>query len=166
MKNKSHHLSYFGLVLAVFLFDQISKFIIVKHLPLGEIKVFTNWFNLVFRQNRGVSFGFFPAHNFYAKMLLIGLILGLMIWVIYQLWHSQKRLESFGYAFILGGAVGNLFDRFYREGVVDFLEFHLDQYYWPAFNVADSFIVIGALLIFMSQTWQSCGQLKTHKKIN
>jgi signal peptidase II len=128
---------------------------------VGEVKGFNNWFNLVLRQNRGISFGLFPANNFYAKVLLIGLIISLMLWVIYHLWTSLKSVETVGYAFILGGALGNLLDRFYRGGVVDFLEFHINHYYWPAFNVADSFIVIGAILIFGSQTWQSCGQLKT-----
>jgi signal peptidase II len=162
MELNGNYFNRIVLTLAILLFDQVSKFIVVKNLALGEIKVFNNWFNLVLRKNRGVSFGLFPAHSLYAKILLIGLIVGLMLWVIYHLWTSLKSVETFGYVFILGGALGNLLDRFYRGGVVDFLEFHINQYYWPAFNIADSFIVIGAILIFGSQTWQSCGQLKTH----
>jgi signal peptidase II len=162
MRFNDNHFNRIVIALAVLFFDQISKFIMVKTLTLGEVKVFTSWFNLVIRQNQGVSFGLFPAHSLYAKILLIGLIIALMLWVVYNLWTSLKALETFGYAFILGGALGNLLDRFCRGGVVDFLEFHISKYYWPAFNVADSFIVIGAILIFGSQTWQSCGQLKTH----
>ena len=148
-------LSSMAIVVAILFFDQISKFFITQNLKLGQIIPYTSWFNLVFRQNRGISFGLFPAHTWYAKLVLVGLIVALMIWVVYHLWTATNRLEATSYAFILGGALGNLSDRFYRGGVVDFLEFHINQYYWPAFNVADSSIVIGAILIFGWQSWHS-----------
>lgn len=155
-------LNSMAIVSAVLFLDQASKFFITQHLQLGQSIAYTPWFNLVFRQNRGISFGLFPAYTWCAKFILIGLITALIIWVVYHLWTSTNRLEATSYALILGGAFGNLYDRFYRGAVVDFLEFHIKQYAWPAFNVADSCIVIGAILIFGWQTWQSWFKLKVN----
>ena len=162
MRLSNFRLSSTAIVTAVLFFDQLTKILITQNMSVGQVIPYTPWFNLVFRQNRGISFGLFPAYTWLAKFILIGFIIALTFWLSYQLWTAVKRLEAASYALILGGALGNLIDRFYHGSVVDFLEFHIHQYYWPAFNVADSCIVVGVVLIFAWQSWQSWGKSKAN----
>ena len=133
--------------LIVFLLDFGTKFWVMKALtPHDPIPVFPG-FNLYLTFNRGVSFSMFSANSTLGVWALIGLTGGISALVIYFIQKEKELLTRVGLALVLGGAIGNLLDRLRFGAVVDFLDFYLGQYHWPAFNVADSAICIGAGLI-------------------
>ena len=133
--------------LIVFLLDFVSKFWVMRTLvPHDPIPVFP-CFNLYLTFNRGVSFSMFSAQSAMGVWALIGLTAGISALIIYLIQKETEKLARIGYAFVLGGAIGNLIDRIRFGAVVDFLDFYLGSYHWPAFNVADSAICIGAALI-------------------
>jgi len=140
-----------GIVLII---DQITKIIILKYLFLHqEIPVIPGFFNIVSVRNPGGAFGFLANHSSLVRALVFFVVSGFaVIAVIYFYWSTPKDLKwlSSAFAMILGGAAGNLVDRFRFGEVVDFLDFYINyfNYHWPAFNVADSAITIG-MAIFL-----------------
>ena len=109
----------------------------------------TGFFNIVFTWNFGTAFSLFNGLGEYAPIALIlmtGIIIGI---ILYYLFARAKRYEIVPLALIAGGALGNLIDRIRFGAVVDFLDFHIGGYHWPAFNLADSFICLGAFFIFI-----------------
>ncbi len=139
-----------GILLAVgvFIADQITKYIIAFHVfsEVGYIKV-TSFFNLVFVKNTGISFSMFSSASGVGRIALLLGIAGVIVWLCFWMKKEQDKTTRNALAIIIGGAVGNLLDRFTYNGVVDFLDFHVNNYHWPAFNLADSFIFIGAVMI-------------------
>ncbi len=133
--------------LTVLALDQTSKAIVLA-LLIEPITV-TEFFNVVLVWNRGVSFGMLGGLGAAAPWLLIGLALAvagvLMVW----LWRETRLLTGLALGMVIGGAIGNAIDRVRFGAVVDFLDFHLSGYHWPAFNVADSAIVVGAGLLIL-----------------
>lgn len=110
-----------------------------------EIKIF-DFFSLVYVWNRGVSFGMFnQVEN---SHIILSLVQGLVA-VILLFWLHVNQKPHFTYAlgFIIGGALGNLSDRIKNGAVADFLDFHIASYHWPAFNLADSFVFIGVMIL-------------------
>ena len=138
-----------GLLLALFvlIIDQLSKYIITKQL-FATIEV-TSFFNLGLTYNQGVSFGLFKQLE-YSNYIFAGLSMAITMLLYNWLKNATKKKEATALGLIIGGALGNIVDRFYYPGVVDFLEFHWQQHYFPSFNVADSAIFLGVciLLIF------------------
>lgn len=138
----------------VIIFDQITKYIIKSSVQMYEsIPVIKGFFNIVFVENPGGAFGLLANHSVAVRKFIF-LFLSSII-AIFVLWFYKKVCKEYyflscGIAMIFGGAVGNLIDRFRFEGkVVDFLDFYIKSYHWPAFNVADSAINIGmAILIY------------------
>lgn len=134
-----------ALVLAA---DRLSKWVFLGWLRPGEAFEVTGFFNLVLVYNRGAAFSFLadaPGWQrpfFIAVAAVVSAIVGWMLWR-----HPGKRLLCAGLALILGGALGNLWDRVAFGAVVDFLDFHAFGWHWPAFNVADSAITVGAALL-------------------
>lgn len=143
------HVRALSLLLAgvVFVLDQGTKWLVAGELALGETRtVISGLFNLTHVHNRGAAFGLF-AHfeSVWAAALLIVFSAVAMVLVLVLLWRNHApQLAGWGLALILGGAAGNLLDRLRAGRVVDFLDFHLGPYHWPAFNVADAAIVVGA----------------------
>jgi signal peptidase II len=135
------------IALLVFMLDQLSKFMAVKYLS-GSIKV-TNFFSLGLAYNKGISFGLFNNLD-YSNYIFAGLSTLIAIFLYRLLLETKQKLEVAALGLVIGGALGNVSDRFIYPGVVDFLEFHWKAYYWPSFNVADSAICLGVciLLIF------------------
>ena len=134
---------------AVFLADQASKWVVTERIVLHEsITVIPGFFRLTHVVNRGAAFGLLSESDWNVAILILFSLVALAV-VSALLWRNSHRVNTtgFGLALILGGAVGNLWDRLLEGHVVDFLDFHLGGYHWPAFNVADSAIVIGALLL-------------------
>ena len=137
--------------LAVILLDQISKLAVKNSLQIHEsIPIINGFFNLVHVRNKGMAFGFMnrPDINYGVYFLIaasIAAIIFLTIW-FFKL-KQRENLTIFALSLILGGAVGNLIDRVRFGEVIDFADFHVGQYHWPAFNVADSAITVGAGLI-------------------
>jgi len=139
-----------GLVLVV---DQISKAAILARVsPETGVPVIPGLFQLVQVKNRGIAFGLFADSSspltFGFMILLAAAALGLVGYLLFKS-KPSSRLAGIGLALILGGAFGNLLDRVARGHVVDFLDVYVGPYHWPAFNVADSAIVIGAGMLLL-----------------
>lgn len=142
---------WFGLALLVIVFDQWTKFLTVSGLAYNEKQVVTSFFNLTHRYNYGVAFSIFDdidgGQRWPLAALAFAVSIGLVIWIARI--GKVASYEVIGLTLILGGAIGNLYDRVVLGYVVDFIEVHYKQYYWPAFNIADSSICIGAALIIL-----------------
>lgn len=107
----------------------------------------TPFFNLVLGYNNGVSFGMFNTDSIWNPLIFTAVALLIIAWLVRWLWHTRRWLTGVAIGFVIGGALGNVYDRLLYPGVVDFLDFHVGNWHWPAFNVADSGIVIGAVLL-------------------
>ncbi len=134
--------------------DRASKLWVMAHIPAGRaIVVIPRVFRLTHVLNTGAAFSLFEEAKDpnLVRYALIAFSILAAVAVIVMLWNSGKRMttSTMALALILGGAVGNLYDRVYLHFVVDFLEVHLARYHWPDFNVADSCIVVGACLLFL-----------------
>ncbi|MGH9505739.1 MAG: signal peptidase II [Terriglobales bacterium] len=140
---------FFVIALVVFCLDQITKGIIQRMPERVSITVIPHFFYLVHVENAGAAFGLFQASpSPFKSVFLIGFSVLALVVVFILLWrHSQTARTGWALALIFGGACGNLFDRVLRGSVVDFLLFNLGRYEWPAFNIADSAICIGAALL-------------------
>jgi signal peptidase II len=138
-----------GLAIAcmVFILDQWSKSVILKEpgLSTHNVMEITPFFNLALVFNRGVSFGMFAGHN--QPLLLTGISLVITIILLIWLWRSKALVTSIAIGCIIGGATGNIADRIHYGAVVDFLDFHVADMHWPAFNIADSFVFIGVVVL-------------------
>ena len=140
--------------LAVVLMDQISKYIVTRSIAFHEsIPVISGFFSLVHTRNRGMAFGLMnrPGSDFSFYFLVtatIAAVILLLFWFT-KLKDEERRL-IFGLSLILGGAIGNLIDRLRLREVIDFLDFHIGTYHWPAFNLADSAITLGTFWVAIS----------------
>lgn len=130
--------------------DQASKTWILESVmqPPQVIEV-TPFFNLVLAWNRGVSFGMFNNQSDYGPYLLTGLAVVIIIALAVWLWRATTRLSVLALGMIIGGAIGNVIDRIQYGAVVDFLDVHAFGYHWPAFNVADSAVCVGAAILIL-----------------
>ena len=141
------------LSLAVLTTDRLTKSLVERLTPPGwRHAVIPGFFDLVHTRNPGIAFGLFADSRFpgtrIALVLLSVVAAGVMAWLLVSGRAGGQR-SRLGIALILGGAAGNLFDRLLDGGVVDFLLFYVREHEWPAFNVADSAIVLGAALVLM-----------------
>lgn len=136
-------------VIAVAL-DQLSKTWILESVmnPPRVIEV-TPFFNIVLAWNRGVSFGMFNDHGDYGPLVLTGLAIVIVIALSVWLWRATTMFSVVALGLVIGGAIGNVVDRLIHGAVVDFLDFHVSGYHWPAFNVADSAICVGAAILIL-----------------
>lgn len=127
--------------------DQLSKVLIKMHLELYErIVVIENFFNIIYVMNPGGAFGFMASGSPEIRKLIflfLSSVVALFVLWFYSRCAKHYTVLSYGLAMIFGGAVGNLIDRFRHGMVVDFLDFYIGPYHWPAFNIADSAITIG-----------------------
>jgi signal peptidase II len=142
---------WFGLAAAIVVLDQITKWAVLgffaNRAPREEI---TGFFNLVLAYNKGAAFSMLASAPGWQTPLLIAFALvAAVVVTVLILRNREKRLLCLGLALILGGAVGNLIDRVRYGHVVDFLDFHALGWHWPAFNVADSGITVGAVLLIL-----------------
>ena len=110
--------------------------------------------NLVLVGNRGVSFGLLHTDSPWSRWLLAGLALAVGVFLVVWLFRQQAAVVSYAIGLILGGAVGNAADRVTRGAVVDFLDLHLGVHHWPAFNLADSAITVGAALLILDSLFR------------
>lgn len=141
-----------GIVLAIVAvaLDQGSKGWILHDvmIPPRVIEITSN-FNLVLGWNRGVSFGLFNQDSTYGPYILTAVALAIVIGLSIWLWKSTTHWSAIALGLVIGGAIGNVIDRIQYGAVVDFLDFHAFGYHWPAFNVADSAICVGAVLLIL-----------------
>ncbi|MGW8326104.1 MAG: signal peptidase II [Desulfobacterales bacterium] len=134
----------------VIILDQITKIFILKTLPLyHSITIIPGFFNITHIHNPGGAFGFMAHQNSSLRNFLFILLASIAVCLIFYFYKSTNRTHPFlasGFALILGGAIGNLIDRIRFGKVVDFLDFYVHNYHWPAFNVADSAITVGVTI--------------------
>jgi signal peptidase II len=145
---------YFLVSAVVILGDRLTKLFIARHVELnfGSVQVIPNFFSITHVENTGAAFSLFADWSPKVRIpLLVGFSTAAMVVVCYLLWKSATKFTATGLAlaFILGGAIGNLYDRILFGRVTDFLHFYIGSHMWPDFNLADSAIVCGATLLFI-----------------
>jgi signal peptidase II len=149
--------TYLLIASAVLALDQIAKWLVAGRFSFDtSVTVIPGLFSLVRVENRGVAFGMLSGASSGLALTVIILVSVVALGVIcYLLWKNDASAWRTGIALalILGGATGNLIDRIARGRVVDFLDFYFRDYHWPAFNVADSAIVVGAGLLIIDLFW-------------
>jgi len=145
-------LHWLALALVLVLADQFSKILVLGSFQLGDGRVVTSFFNLVRVHNAGAAFSFLADASGWQRWFFtaLGLVAAaVMVWMLKH--HAGQRLFCFAMACILGGAIGNVIDRVLYGYVVDFLDFHWAGVHFPAFNVADSAISIGAACLILDE---------------
>ena len=143
---------WLALAALVLVLDKISKTWVLANFRLMDRQIVTSFFNLVLVFNAGASFSFLADAGGWQKWFFVVLALGISLWLLSLLKkHAHERLMPAALSLILGGAIGNVVDRLRFDAVVDFLDFHLAGYHWPAFNVADSAIFVGVALMLWHQ---------------
>ena len=133
------------IALIIIVLDQITKATIMGRIETGDITVLP-FFNLVLVWNRGISFGMLP-HGMAGPYVLVALSLVITSGFVVWLWRADHRGLAVAIGAVIGGALGNVIDRLRFGAVVDFLDFHIGNMHWPAFNVADSAICVGIAFI-------------------
>jgi len=139
---------WLGIAIVAILLDQVTKLTILKTFQYGEFRPLTSFFNLVLVYNKGAAFSFLASAGGWQRWFftLLGVVAAtIIVWMLKR--HNGQRMFCLSLSLILGGALGNVIDRILYGHVVDFLDFHVAGWHWPAFNVADSAIVLGAGLI-------------------
>ena len=138
----------FIIILSIFLLDRVSKlYIIHLNSKLSDTKIFVSKFiNIQLIWNEGVAFGILAFKNSLFYHSLTGLIVIIIIVIIYFI-YKTTGIEKYGFVMILGGSLGNIFDRLLYSSVPDFLDFHYQNFHWFIFNVADIFITIGVIIL-------------------
>ena len=147
MKHKGYYLLFLGLVLT----DQFTKQIFMSSFDLGQSIVVNPFLSWTYLQNTGAAFSFLAGGGMIQKSFLLVVSILVSIWIVIwtQRTPSIYRQKLLGQFLLLSGAVGNLIDRAQYGFVIDFIDVHVNNFYWPVFNIADSLIFVGvALLIF------------------
>ncbi len=153
MAKKSQSLMlWLGIAVIVILLDQVTKITLSRVLMYGQSEPVTHFFNLVMVYNKGAAFSFLADQPGWQRYFFSALSIGasaFTLWLLHR--HATQRLFCWALSLILGGAIGNLIDRLAYGHVIDFLDFHVAGWHWPAFNVADSAITIGVLLFILDE---------------
>lgn len=143
---------WYGLAVLVIVLDQLSKWLALENIGFGETIYVAPFWNWVLTFNPGAAFSFLADQPGWQRWLFTVLALGVSGWIAYMLrQHPQQKLLSLALALVMGGALGNVIDRVRFGAVVDFVQWHVAGYYWPAFNIADSAIMLGAVLLVIEQ---------------
>lgn len=132
--------------------DQWSKLAVLDHFFEGESLPVTGFFNLVLVYNPGAAFSFLADHSGWQRWFFVVLAVVVCAWLINLIWrHRHEVLQPASFALIVGGALGNVIDRLIHGRVVDYLDFFIGAHHWPAFNLADSAICVGVVLMIVAQ---------------
>ncbi len=148
--DKLSWLRWLAISALIIVLDQASKYLITSAFQLYESSPIFSWFNLVLAHNTGAAFSFLAdkpgwQREFFSVLTVV--ITLVLLWMLRS--HHRNRLLSGALALVIGGALGNLIDRVRFGYVVDFIDWHVGEHHWPAFNVADSAICIGAVLLVL-----------------
>ncbi|NBW78758.1 MAG: lipoprotein signal peptidase [Betaproteobacteria bacterium] len=151
-KSQPSLLLWLGLAAVVLLTDQFTKILILGHYQLGDSTVVTDFFNVVRVHNAGAAFSFLSDASGWQRWLFVGIGAVAMVLIVWMLRSNPtQRLFSAALSLILGGAVGNVLDRLLYGYVVDFIDVHWAGWHFPAFNVADSAITLGAAALILDE---------------
>lgn len=143
---------WLGIATVIVLLDQVTKVTINRLFSYGESMPVTSFFNLVLAHNPGAAFSFLAGAGGWQRWFFTGIAVVAVVTILYLLKkHAGQKMFCWALALILGGAIGNLIDRTIYGYVIDFLDFHVGGWHWPAFNVADMAIVGGAGLFILDE---------------
>jgi signal peptidase II len=152
-------LRYLVIAVIVLLLDQLSKWSALSHLQVGIPEPVLPFFNWLLLFNPGAAFSFLAQGSGWQRWFFTVIGITAAIYIIWLLYKNQTdKLLCFALSFILGGAIGNVLDRIMYGAVVDFIDLHYGKWHWPAFNIADSAICIGAALIIWGELRKSFGK--------
>jgi len=151
-KSPSNLWPWLGIALAIILFDQFTKTLIIGNFELGDSRTVTSFFNVVRVHNTGAAFSFLAGASGWQRWFFVGIGAVATVFIVWMLRnHGGQRLFSWALSLILGGAIGNVIDRLLHGHVVDFIQVHYGGWYFPSFNVADSAITVGAVLLILDE---------------
>ncbi len=163
LNNRSYsYWIWLSVVFAIIFIDQYSKFLVVEQLNLFDRLILTSFLDLTRLHNTGAAFSIFASDSGWQRWPLVLISAGVGTTLIGWLVRNASKspvLQNTAFAMIAGGAIGNLIDRLNQGYVVDFILFHIGQWHFPAFNVADSCITIG-LILFLIEIYHSSKQVK------
>jgi len=143
---------WYALACLVIVLDQLSKWLVLENIGFGETIYVAPFWNWVLAFNPGAAFSILADQPGWQRWLFTALALGVSGWIAFMLrQHPQQKLLSLALTLVMGGALGNVIDRVRFGAVVDFVQWHVAGHYWPAFNVADSAITLGAVLLVIEQ---------------
>ena len=147
--NNKFNLTLFFLFLTLVILDQITKALVINFFDLYDSVVLLPIVNLTFVVNYGFAFGLLnnPSLN---QILVSLVILAIIIYFLYLLIKTQDKIFQLTLTLILAGALGNFVDRIFRGFVIDFIDIYIGKYHWPAFNIADSCITVGFLVLMIN----------------
>ena len=152
-------LRYLAIAVIVLLLDQLSKWSALSNLQIGVAEPVLPFFNWLLVFNPGAAFSFLAQSSGWQRWFFTVIGIGAAIYIIWLLYKNQTdKLLCFALSLILGGAIGNVMDRIMYGAVVDFIDLHYGNWHWPAFNIADSAICIGAALIIWGELRKSFGK--------
>ena len=142
---------FFLLSLVAIILDQLSKWEILKHFTEGErLNIIPGFFDLTLAYNPGAAFSFLADQGGWQKFFFLGLAVVISLYLARTIWRDEfGHWGKLGAAMIIGGAIGNVVDRLIHGHVVDFLLFYWQNWFYPAFNIADSFICVGAVCLVL-----------------
>lgn len=158
----SRRLAAFTTAAFVFMLDRATKLLVESNMTMADsYTLIPRCFNLIYTENRGMVFGLMSEGEIeWRSFFLIGLTALILAFVVAVLWQrsptgmAASRLSRLGLALVLGGALGNFYDRLARGAVTDFLDIYIASYHWPAFNAADSALTVGVGLVLLD-LWRS-----------
>ncbi len=140
------------IALLVILADQFTKVLILSSFQLGDSRYVWSFFNIVRVHNTGAAFSFLAGASGWQRWFFVALGLAATVFIVWMLRrHGHQKMFAWALSLILGGALGNVVDRLLHGYVVDFLQFHWGRWYYPSFNIADSAITVGAILLIWDE---------------
>jgi signal peptidase II len=152
---------YYLIALAVIFIDQVTKWMIVKEMYYGQsITVIENFLYITSHRNRGAAWGILQGQMWFFYLITVVVVVGLIIYI--QKLKKQDKWFGIALALMLGGAIGNFIDRVVRKEVVDFVNTYIFTYDFPIFNVADSALVVGVIIMFIMTLFE--GKMKKEHK--
>ena len=143
---------WYALAGLVIVLDQLSKWLVLETIRFGETIYVAPFWNWVLTFNPGAAFSFLADQPGWQRWFFSILAIAVSVWIAFELKkHPEQKLLSLALTLVMGGALGNVIDRLRFGAVVDFIQWHAAGFYWPAFNVADSAITVGAILLVFGQ---------------
>jgi len=144
---------HFSIFLTILVADQLTKLLALAYLSQGAtVEIIPGFFNLTLVYNPGAAFGIFATLPDTSRRIVLGVVTVIAVIVIFRLASNEAKdrpILQGALSSILAGAIGNLIDRLRFDAVVDFLDFYVGTYHWPAFNIADSAISVGVAIVFL-----------------